>query len=418
MSVDFPSSYPTNTPTSVVGKSADVQTLQEAFAAALRNYGTENGITATDTILEVVRPASQTDNTNGDDRNQQRQEQQANRSDIVSVERKLLEKSEVRSNDMNVDYRERTDRNETLRSDYQGRLDRNESQQQTVQPNISNPAIPLPDAARPSESVSGREMVSSQQTIPATTVTNSQVPSANVPHNAPNGMPKTGQMNVLLPGSNIPAALPRASVSPVVPPQAFTVFTPSGRLGQAHKKADGKEQEDEESVEGQESIKQHPFAVFEAIHAETMRQPRHNVARQPKEPDSPPITEKPHAKPKEVEPAHTQNVKTIAELLDMPPQNVGASPKEKPNQSSQLQYLNRIAAACEAAAQHAPIRMKLNLEHLGTLTLRFFHKSDKLALRFETPSKESAQFLRDNLDDLRTILSKRNVKITSIEILE
>jgi hypothetical protein len=39
-------------------------------------------------------------------------------------------------------------------------------------------------------------------------------------------------------------------------------------------------------------------------------------------------------------------------------------------------------------------------------------------LRFETPSKESEQFLRNNLDGLQTILTKRNVKIVSVEVLQ
>jgi flagellar hook-length control protein FliK len=111
-------------------------------------------------------------------------------------------------------------------------------------------------------------------------------------------------------------------------------------------------------------------------------------------------------------------VKTLAEFLNTSPQNISAPQKEESNQSNAEQQLNRIAAACEAAAHYAPIRIKLHLEHLGTLTLRFFYNADKLALRFETPSKESARFIQDNLDGLRTILSKRNGKIACAEIEE
>ena len=413
MIADFPHSYPPTTATPVVGKPVDVQTLQDAFASVLRSYGTE---TTTNAMLEVIRPTSHSDDTNGDTRNQQRREQhqQIDRNDSTNIERKLLEKSEVRSSEMNADYRERTDRNETLRNDYQERVERNELRQQAVQPNISNSVISPSDAQIPSELVPGRELSSPRHNIPATADTNSPVLATNVP----NGTPNIGQTNVLLPGSTIPVSLPRTSAPPVVPPQAFTVFTPSGRLGQSQKKTDEDEQEDEESVEETETKKYQPFAVFEAIQAEATRQTRHNFARQPKEPGSSQTTEKFDAKTREVEQDQSRSIKTIEELLNTSLPNVVVSKKGESNQPNQTQYLNRIAAACEVAAHYAPIRMKLNLDHLGTLTLRFFHTSDKLALRFETPSKESARFLQNNLEDLRTILSKRNVKIASIEIHE
>jgi len=425
MSVDFPasSSAPTAAHTASPGKPVDLQTLQEAFAAALRNYGADSGGTSTDTMLEVLRPAANSDNAAGDDRNQQRREQQqSDRNDFTDIDRKLLDKSEVRNNEMNSDYRNRVDRHEGLRNDYQERIERNDPQQPAVQTESSNlmPATPTLDVARPNEPLPHRSQPLPQNNVPGTIGTNSPSLAANVSGNAA----AAGQVNVLMPGGNLPVSMPNPAAPQTVSPQMFTLFTPSGRFGQ-HGKANKKENEEdetEESVEGTETTKHQPFAVFEAIQAEAIRQVKQNVSRQPKESSAPSesrqITEKPREKPKEAEPDQARNVKTLDEFLNTSAQSISVPKKGEPNQPNQTQqYLNRIAAAAEAAAHYAPIRIKINLDHWGTLTLRFFYKADKLTLRFETPSKESAQFLHENLDGLRTLLSKRNVKIASAEIL-
>jgi len=432
MSVHFPSSHPTNTATA--GKPVDVQTLQKAFAAALRNFGTERGGSFTDTMLEVLR-APHTNDAASDDRNQQRREhqQQADRNDFTNIDRKLLDRSEIRNSEMNAAYQDRIDRNETFRNDHRERIERSELQQSTVQASptpttLASPVTPRVsslDITKPNELVQSRDH-SPPQNIPAVDNANSQPLSAN----APNSTPNIGLANIM-PGGNVSASMPTPIAPQVIPPQAFTIFTPSGRLGQTQKKAGDKEHEEEESLEGKETKKHQPFAEFEAIYAETIHAARQNASRQPKEPITQPelqqpghqqVAEKPrekqgHERPREVEPDQFQNVKTLEEFLNTPAQNISVQKKEKPNQPNQTQYINRIAAACEAAAYYAPIRIKINLDHLGTLTLRFFHKADKLMLRFETPSRESAKFLRDHLDGLRTILSKRNVKIADIEIL-
>ena len=414
MTIDFPSSYPA-IPAVSAGKPVDVQTLQEAFAAALRNYGTEKGGT-TSTMLEVLRPTPHADNAPNENRNQQRREQQhTDRKDVTNIDRKLLEKSEIRSSGINSDYRDRIDRNETLRNDYQGRIERNELQQSAVQVGESSPAVPTitpVDAARQNESVPYREHPQPQQrNVPVMVNTNNQHPLVNVPDSTAN----TGLVNVLLPSGNVSVSLPTMPAPQVVPPQTVTLFTPMGRFGQTHGKTDDKndkEDEEEEQVEGAEPEKQQPFAEFEAIRS------RQDVSRQTKRPELTQVAEKPRERPKETEPEQVRSAKALAELLNTPPQNVAISKKGDMSHPNQTQYLNRIAAACEAASHFAPIRIKLNLDHLGTLTLRFYYKADKLTLRFETPSKESARFVHDHLRGLRTILSKRDMKIADIEILE
>lgn len=417
MTVDFPISYPANTASA--NKPIDIQTLQEAFAMALRNYGTDAGNTADNTMLEIIRSVSHSDNATGDDRNQQRREQQhTDRNGFASIDRSQLDKSEMRSSEMHSDYQNRQDRHEILRRDYQEKIEHNE-RPPTTSPDIPAPATwtpPSVDVARPNETTPPRDH-SSPQNVPATSGMNN--PSSSI--NIISGAPVIGQANVMMPGGNIPVSMPAPVTPQVITPQAFTLFTPSGRLGQPSKKMDEKENEEEESVEEKEGTKPQPFAVFEAIHAASIRATRKNASPKPKESmnksELQQITEKPREKPKEAEPNQVRSVETMKELLNTSAQSIVVPKKGEQNQPNQTQYLNRIAAACEAASHYAPIRIKLNLDHLGTLTLRFFHKADKLTLRFETPSKESVQFIKENLDGLRTILSKRNVEIANIEIL-
>ena len=417
MAVDFPSSYPA-APVVSAGKPVGVQTLQEAFAAALRHYGTEKSGTSTGTMLEVLRPVPHTDGAPAEDRRQQRHEQQRHidRNDVANLDQKLLEKSEIRSNNILSEYQDRIDRNGMLQNEYKGRVEQNELQQSAVQASVQSTATPTctpVDVVSALDPVPNRDYQPPQQNVPAAIDTNPQPLSANTP----NSLASTGQVTVLLPGGNVPALSPTPVVPQVVQPQTFTVFTSQGRFGQAQGKTDDKndlEEEDEEFVEGTETKKTQPFAEFETIRSRPYisRHPKAQVAQ----PGLRQAVEKPRERPTEVEPEQVRNDKALEEFLNASPQDVAMPKKGKANQPNPSQYLNRIAAACEAASHYAPIRIKLNLDHLGTLTLRFYHKADKLTLRFETPSKESAQFVNDHLNGLRTILSKRNVNIAQMEI--
>lgn len=417
MSIDFPPPYPVNaTPAS--SKSSDVQALQEAFAWALRSYGTEKGGAQTNSMLEVIR-ADPSDGANNQDRNQERREhqQQADRANFTQSDRRSLDKTEIQSSEMKADYQNRRERQEILRDDYRERVDSNEFQSSAVPTATSSP-----DTAKPNESLSNWNPLPSQQQRNVVEIAPVNVQSLLSSSAVPNSAANFGQTNAVLPiNLNAPTSMPVVSQSVLLP--TFTVFTPSGRFGQPQSQTDEKENEKEE--ESDEKIadkkKQQPFAALEAIRMETTRSIRRKPLRQQKESVSQPEISKIAEKPKEVESEQSRSVTTTGDLLDAPALNVTVQKKGEANQSNQ-QYLHRIAAACEAAAQHvaqnAPIRMKINLDHLGTLSLRFFHKADKLTLRFESSSRETAQFIRNHLDGLKTLLSERNVEIVDIEILE
>jgi len=424
LSVDFPPSTPVNTV--AAGKPVDVQTLQEAFAAALRSYGTEKGGTQTDTMLEVLRSTSQADDTGGEDRNQQRREnqQQANRSDFTQIDRKLQDKSELRQNELNANYQNRQDRHETLQNDHREKTDQRHPQQTAAPTESPAPATPPLNTAQPNEPLPHSDHSPQHRDVPVNATANSQ--SLSAISAAPNSGAVNSPAGILMPmNMNIPGALPVSPTPQAVPPQAFTLFTPLGRFGQHQESSDEKEKENEdekeEAVEEKPTKKQTPFAALHAIHADSTRSVRQKPSRQlqelPVKPELHRTAEKPREKPKETEPVQARSVQTLEELLNTPAQNVSVSKKGESNQPNPTQYLNRIAAACEAAAQYAPIRIKINLDQLGTLTLRFYHKADKLALRFETPDDESAKFLHEHLGGLKAILSKRNVKIASLDVL-
>jgi len=413
-----------------VSKPTDIQTLQETFAAALRRYGTENNGTQADSLLEILRPAP-ADNAAGQDRNQQRREtqQQTDKNDFTQIDRKFLNKSELRSGEMRADYQNRLDRQESHQYNHQERAERKKIQQ-SPPTQLTSAAVPL-DTARPSESLpnwnSPPQRDTSQVNVSEVAAANNQYSSVTVA--APNSPATAGQAGVLMPVklTMSVASTPLTAPQPATA-QTFTVFTPSGQF-RRQDKSNKDEEEKEESEQAEEKpVKMQPFAVLEAFRAETTRpiQKSQHQNRQPRQPMESTGQSAPQQlgntswqtsqhRPKEVEPERTSSVNTLNELLNTSPQNITAQ-KEEPDSPNQTQYLNRIAAACEAAGQFAPIRIKINLDHLGTLTLRFFYKAEKLALRFETPSRETALFLRDNLEELCTLLSKKNVETIDVEI--
>ena len=447
MSVDFPSTP--SPPISSAPRPADVQTLHDTFVAVLRSFGTEKGGLPTNTLLEVLRPNPSEDA--GIDRHQQRREtqQRADKNDFTQLDRQQLNRSELRDTEMDADYRNRQDRHAMLRNDYRQFSARHHAGQGGVHQSGGPAVASLLDVVIPSEPML----------------------DANLPTGNPQSMPVQQNNVPQVSGSPIsasiaasPIAASPSSATPVVQsavqmlghintstavqpsvPQTLTIFTPTGRLVQQEKPEDEDDEKEEREQAGEQSEtkpakKKQPFAVLESIRAETTRPLlRHELSG--REQFAAPPAMKPAPQPEyghharnrvgsveSVDDSHTatHSVRSLEELLNASPHNVAehnvaeqsvAVPKKGESQfPNQVQYLNRIAAACEAAAHYAPIRIKIHLDHLGTLTLRFYHKADRLALRFETPSRQSAQFLRNHFGELADILSRRNVRTMDIEM--
>ncbi|MDR2116437.1 MAG: flagellar hook-length control protein FliK [Planctomycetaceae bacterium] len=89
----------------------------------------------------------------------------------------------------------------------------------------------------------------------------------------------------------------------------------------------------------------------------------------------------------------------------------------EPESFDQLRFIQRVAAACQSAAnQHGTVRIKLHLDQLGTLTLRITSKSNKLAVRFEVTTFAAVRRLRETLDELQTTLAEQNIVLEHTEI--
>ncbi|MDR3232766.1 MAG: flagellar hook-length control protein FliK [Planctomycetaceae bacterium] len=125
-------------------------------------------------------------------------------------------------------------------------------------------------------------------------------------------------------------------------------------------------------------------------------------------------------------------VKSDTEELEYPPiqETAGVTPAQNavpispaavdvvlPDTPDNNQFLRRITAACEAAVlQNAPIRIKVNLDQLGTLSIQLSRQGSQLSLHFETPSKAAARFVSENLAGLRKILADRNVAVMEVSV--
>ena len=411
MSALFSTPPPPASPASA-SKPVDVSTLQIAFAEALRNGTVSTGGTQTNTMLELLSPAD-----HAQDKQQQRREQPQQTRQTDFVDRKLLDKSEVRQSEIQADYQTRMDRHETIRTNYHEKVERRELQQPVLPASSPRAIAPnnLPlDSPQPTELPPHRNDV-----IVSETAHVSHLPQATAGVAAPNSPAIHTAAGLALPmQTNVPLTLPSAT-SQATPPQTFTIFTASGRFGHAQEKSDDQEEEKEEKDEStdEKPVKNKtPLALFEAIHMEITRPIKRGPLRQePQTTDGQPA-ETPREKPKESDsPQSEQVVRSLEELLNTPQQVLVPKKAESP-QKDYTHYLKRVADACEAASHFAPIRIKINLDHLGTLTLRFFYQSDRLTLRFETPTRETAHFLREHLDGFKAILSERNVKLASAEV--
>lgn len=85
-------------------------------------------------------------------------------------------------------------------------------------------------------------------------------------------------------------------------------------------------------------------------------------------------------------------------------------------QMDRVRLIQRVASACQSGAhQNGTVRVKLNLDRLGSLTVRMTKRSDRLDVRFDAETEIAVRLLRENVDELKTFLSERNVHLDQIE---
>jgi hypothetical protein len=415
MSIDSATTYPGGNATN--GGVRDTNVLNpirydEAFAAAIKAVSSK-------TVLDTIQNLSQTSDKDGNDRNQQRKEHNelADRGGIALDNRKSLDKTELRTAGIDNEYANRNERRTDLRNGHQDKLDRAERTSPTVETKIT-PTV--------SESVptllhlEGIAVDSQNTVVPGAGVVTLQGTISNV---SPAMNPVAVSPNV--PFANLTGAVlvqpvppPNSMLKPMPNPQTssqlVSVWTVFGRVGQVKNTAKD-EDEKEEAVEKKKEKKRQPFATFGAVLAETVPpiQPKHRKQQQ----SSAELEAVTHRIEEHQNKEEERKGTTPADILKSNGQDISVSkeqPKEPPDRT---QWMQRVAAACQSAANRSgTIRIKLNLDNLGSLSVKLMSKSNRLSVRFEAASEEAVAFLSESLNELKMILANRNVVLDQVEI--
>ncbi|MDR0522797.1 MAG: hypothetical protein LBH00_13240 [Planctomycetaceae bacterium] len=425
MSIDFPKIPESVSPLPLSKSAAEssvlpAQSIQQAFSAALRSRYAGQSSTGSESpasaLLDIIaaKPQREQEPPHREkqiaENRQQLKQQQAEQTYQTQIDRKLQNQSETRKHDKEAGYERQIERPHRLEhKNGAGGTDSGQMQTaanpgKTVQIPLLND-IPIPG------------ILTKKHVPPPQTVSLPVMPQPGSPNLSGGTSGTAVNLSVSLPGSVPSVSAAAFSMPSAADHRIFSLFTLSGKWGPSveNKETESDDSEDEqEETENLQSIKKHPFADLTAIFTENTRPIRRLFS-----PDSPP---KPPEERKnselQPEPAPTPNrvpspvPNTVAwESLSVSAgQNPSAAKNDtKTQETDRQQYLQRIAAACEHAVRNAPVRMKINLDHLGTLSLRFFTKAKRLEMAFDPENEAAADFLRQNLKELQAVLAEQEV---------
>ena len=369
---------------------------------------------------------------------------------------------------MENDYNRKTERHENLQTEYR---EKNERRNSITEQKISHtatsfletvssvPASPAVLTALPSSNFTTLSVVSESPDRPSVSLLQE---SSSVPVT-----PGTVSPSFLLAGSNPISITPSSTAQPAVQPvtvssgpvtaldavSVMTIFTASGRFrinkeeteekNEPEKKKEkekGKEKKGIISLFGQgftgitQPVAYKNYSNYSLPDTETEYDTKHNTKTELNN-DSQYIVQKTadatgreweQKLELESESKLEQESKPDANRTKLTPENwfheeqtvehSSIQPNE-PESSDQLRFIQRVAAACQSAAnQHGTVRIKLHLDKLGTLTLRITAKSNKLSVRFEVTSSAAARLIRNNIDKLQTTLTEQNIILEHTEI--
>lgn len=93
-----------------------------------------------------------------------------------------------------------------------------------------------------------------------------------------------------------------------------------------------------------------------------------------------------------------------------------ATPSSFSEQLDRVRLVQRVAAACQSAAQRSgTLRIKVHLDDFGSVTVRVSSESGQLAVCFETTSEAAARFLLEDAAALREALARRNIVLQRLD---
>jgi hypothetical protein len=428
MPVSLPTHYTANVDSS--GKMRNHQLAQQSF----------------DAFVQILNASEEQTNQDEPDKNLERRD--LNRStaqkkaDTNLLDRKLLNQTEQRGGELESEYEKHLEHkafNNEQRPNKAKIESIGEGKSKIEQAYGASGTIPYSFSRNLSREKNPLSATGGSSNAPSTVQSSaapaSTVATNNIQANLPN---QNISASVALP--NAPAAgIPvvddtTATVAAVAKTAAFlnrdiTIFSATGHLKkdeETDKKKDQEDREDEEQAKRKNKKKKQPFEALTILLPEPVRltqtqyaapteRQSHQQKQQPQQTLQPIISDSVRLAQDAVSTEQQTPQTQQQPVTDSP-----ASPETLLEESgtSQEHFVHRVAAACEAAIyQQSPIRMKINLEHLGTLSLRMNPKGNALSLRFEAGSSESATFIGENLDELKLLLRKRNVLLETLEIV-
>ncbi|MDR3199207.1 MAG: flagellar hook-length control protein FliK [Planctomycetaceae bacterium] len=441
----------TETPNSEMLKSVFVTAMQNSLA----NRMFHNNTSIVDISVKIQDSAAE--QKEQQNKNQHESSTPSELHDSAKENKRALNQSEIRQEQITDNYNRKTEQHKNLQTEYE---EKKEHRDFVTDPSINNTATHLEktvSAIPPSTSVS---------IFP----TNSVSPTLSVLPETPNpqllaASPKPASVPVtpgiipasfLITASNpnsvaLPATQPftalTASAAPVTTLEAvpvMTIFTASGRFGISKNETEEKNTVEKKKEKEKTKEKKGITSLFGAglveitTPVEYKNPPNNSFLNTEPETDNDSVQKtgeennqdsKSELKPElksETEEKSEQESEPDENRIKIPPEKwfsenqsveQSAVKSNEPESFDQLRFIQRVAAACQSAAnQHGTIRIKLHLDQLGTVTLRITSKPNKLAIRFEVTSFAAVRRLRNTLGELHTTLAEQNIVLEHTEI--
>ncbi|MDR1141780.1 MAG: flagellar hook-length control protein FliK [Planctomycetaceae bacterium] len=438
------------------------ETLKSVFVTAMQNSLTNRTFRSHTSIadINVSIQRSAADQKEQQNKDQYKSLQQSERRDFTKEDKRTLNQSEIRQEQLSNDYVRKVERHENQQTEYN---EKNEHRDLMTNPSTNPTATPFGETVSlfpASTAISTVPTISVSAALSTTLPVLSEFPNRQfpVPQQESVSVPITPGMippSFLIAGSNPisvatspevqPAAL-TTSAAPVAALDAvsvMTIFTASGRFGIRKEETEEKNVIEKKKEKEKTKEKKGMIPLFVPGFVEITppvaykNPPTHTLSDTEMESESNNNSVKKSVqkiagengqeleskleKPESEQESESDENRTKTPLEkwfreDQPVENTVANSNE-PEPFDQLQFIQRVAAACRSAAnQHGTIRIKLHLDQLGTLTLRITSKSNKLAIRFEVTSFSAVRRLRDTLDELHTTLAEQNILLEHTEI--
>ncbi|MDR2706780.1 MAG: flagellar hook-length control protein FliK [Planctomycetaceae bacterium] len=471
MSINVTTNYKNNS-VAGQGQSAETpntETLKSVFVTAMQNSMTNRMFKDHTSIVDINIEIQDSANERKEQLNKNQREslQQSERRDFTREDKRILNQSEVRHEQLENDYNRKMERNENLQTEY---CEKNELRDSITEQKINRIITPFLETI---SSVSASPAVS---TIPTSSTSATLSTLSESSERRITGLlqesvsvPVTPGMvspSFLLAGSNPISVANSSAVQPTIQPvsasttsaipvaaldavSVMTIFTASGRFG--INKEETEEKNEIEKKKEKEKTKEKKGIIslfgqgFTGItqpvmyknhsnyflpDTETEYNAGHNtkpesnndtinIVQKDADTTGQELEQKSESElEQDSKPDENRTKLTLENWFygDQTVENSSVQPNESES-SDQLRFIQRVAAACQSAAnQHGTVRIKLHLDKLGTLTLRITAKSNKLSVRFEVTSSAVARLIRNSINELQTTLTEQNIVLEHTEI--